>query len=361
MQVPLELGLVVLAGAHPAEDPGDADGRDEVHQPDEQQERAGDDRADQREGLRRPAESSSWTTSATERTPATSSRLATKTTDEWPRENQKPGADRRLALADELAGGVVDRGDVVGVEGVPDAEHVGGQADADAEDAGAAEPVVVRGDREDQHAPADDVQQQDEAGHAGDRPPVPRREEPPVAAGGAAPPGSCRHGRRPYCELFATSLSGRRAPVPHHCGLSLLQLGPRTDRSERGAPRRPGRRTGGRGARRGGCSWHRCPRRVRTSWRRWVAVVLAFNIALGMGFSVVALRHQADARSRADVLFAELDAAASAQDALLWRAADRAPRPGRSLAAAGQRGRRRGRAGWPRRRTAPTTPRSPPR
>jgi diguanylate cyclase (GGDEF)-like protein/PAS domain S-box-containing protein len=50
-----------------------------------------------------------------------------------------------------------------------------------------------------------------------------------------------------------------------------------------------------------------------------VAVLLAFNIALGMGFSVVALRHQADARSRATVLFAELDAAASTQDELLWR------------------------------------------
>jgi hypothetical protein len=35
-------------------------------------------------------EFSSWTTPATERTPATSSRLAAKTTDEWPRENQKP-------------------------------------------------------------------------------------------------------------------------------------------------------------------------------------------------------------------------------------------------------------------------------
>jgi diguanylate cyclase (GGDEF)-like protein/PAS domain S-box-containing protein len=61
-------------------------------------------------------------------------------------------------------------------------------------------------------------------------------------------------------------------------------------------------------------------RRVRGSWRRWVVVVLAFNIALGMGLSVVALRHQADARARADVLLAELDAAASEQDALLWRA-----------------------------------------
>jgi diguanylate cyclase (GGDEF)-like protein/PAS domain S-box-containing protein len=53
--------------------------------------------------------------------------------------------------------------------------------------------------------------------------------------------------------------------------------------------------------------------------KRWTAVVLAFNIALGMGFSVVGLRHQADARSRADAQLAELDAAASTQDALLWR------------------------------------------
>jgi diguanylate cyclase (GGDEF)-like protein/PAS domain S-box-containing protein len=57
-------------------------------------------------------------------------------------------------------------------------------------------------------------------------------------------------------------------------------------------------------------------------WRRWVAGALAFNIALGMGISVVALRHQADARSRADVLLAELDAAASEQETLLRRALD---------------------------------------
>jgi diguanylate cyclase (GGDEF)-like protein/PAS domain S-box-containing protein len=64
-------------------------------------------------------------------------------------------------------------------------------------------------------------------------------------------------------------------------------------------------------------------RRFRTGgWRRWVAGALAFNIALGMGISVVALRHQADARSRADVLLAELDAAASAQETQLRRALD---------------------------------------
>ncbi|MCW2635278.1 MAG: diguanylate cyclase [Blastococcus sp.] len=56
------------------------------------------------------------------------------------------------------------------------------------------------------------------------------------------------------------------------------------------------------------------------SWRRWFAVVLAFNIALGMGFSVVALRHQGDDRSHADVLLSDLDAAASSQETALWRA-----------------------------------------
>jgi diguanylate cyclase (GGDEF)-like protein/PAS domain S-box-containing protein len=70
-------------------------------------------------------------------------------------------------------------------------------------------------------------------------------------------------------------------------------------------------------------------------WRRWVAVALAFNLALGMGISVVGLRHQADARARADVLLAELDAAASAQEALLWRALEQ-PVPGAALTAAAQ-------------------------
>jgi diguanylate cyclase (GGDEF)-like protein/PAS domain S-box-containing protein len=74
------------------------------------------------------------------------------------------------------------------------------------------------------------------------------------------------------------------------------------------------------------------------SWRRWVVAVLAFNIALGMGFSVVALRHQADARAGADVLFADLDAAVSAQEARLWRAvAPDASGTDLSLAEAGTR------------------------
>src|SRR3954452_17666713 len=68
----------------------------------------------------------------------------------------------------------------------------------------------------------------------------------------------------------------------------------------------------------------RPPGRARSlagAWRRWVVLVLAFNIALGMGFSVVLLRHQVDARSQVSALFEQLDAAAAAGEAQLWRAA----------------------------------------
>ena len=99
------------------------------------------------------------------------------------------------------------------------------------------------------------------------------------------------------------------------------------------------------------------------AWRRWAAVVLAFNIALGMGFSVVALRHQADARSRADVLLSDLDAAASAQEALLWQTVAAGTASDRSaLHDAAQRVDRRRRAGRREPATSRPTPRpSPPR
>ena len=55
---------------------------------------------------------------------------------------EEPDGQRPLALGDQLAGGVVDRGDVVGVEGVPHAEGVGQRAGADAEDRRLADVVV---------------------------------------------------------------------------------------------------------------------------------------------------------------------------------------------------------------------------
>ena len=63
---------------------------------------------------------------------------------------REPEADaqRPLALGHQLARRVVDRRDVVGVEGVAHAERVGGDADPDRERARAAERVVVRRDDE---------------------------------------------------------------------------------------------------------------------------------------------------------------------------------------------------------------------
>ncbi len=60
--------------------------------------------------------------------------------------------------------------------------------------------------------------------------------------------------------------------------------------------------------------------RARGAWRRWLVIVLAFNIALGMGFSVVLLRHQVDDQARAAELFAQLDAAVSQDEAARYAA-----------------------------------------
>jgi len=65
----------------------------------------------------------------------------------------------------------------------------------------------------------------------------------------------------------------------------------------------------------------------RGGWRRWLVIVLAFNIALGMGFSVVLLRHQVDDQARAAELFAQLDAAVSRDQAAGYAA------PGTALTA----------------------------
>jgi diguanylate cyclase (GGDEF)-like protein/PAS domain S-box-containing protein len=53
--------------------------------------------------------------------------------------------------------------------------------------------------------------------------------------------------------------------------------------------------------------------------RRVVAVVLVFNIALGMAFSIIGLRRQGDARSRAEAQVAAHAAAATALRAEVWR------------------------------------------
>ena len=85
---------------------------------------------------------------------------------EWPSEKKYPTLSGRsrsldaLAVVHQLARGVVDRRDVVGVKGVSRTEGVGEDADADAEAL-----VVARDDEDDEDAEAEDVQEGDGTEH----------------------------------------------------------------------------------------------------------------------------------------------------------------------------------------------------
>ncbi len=74
---------------------------------------------------------------------------------------EQPDAGGLAALADQLACGVVDGGDVVGVEGVPQPENVGGESQSDTEDF----PVdveVARDDEDEQRSERQHVQTEDD-------------------------------------------------------------------------------------------------------------------------------------------------------------------------------------------------------
>src|ERR1700759_5133194 len=121
----------------------------------------------------------------TARTPSPRSSTSTKTIVEWPSENQNPTESARVPgpVREQLPRGVVDRGDVVGVERVPHPEQVGGQAETEPEDPRAAQLVVRRSDEERQGSPAEHVQQQDEPDHP-DHGPLLRAAEGETARGG---------------------------------------------------------------------------------------------------------------------------------------------------------------------------------
>src|SRR5215472_5608290 len=68
-----------------------------------------------------------------ERMPKFSSTASAKTTEEWPSEKKKP-TDRGRLPSHQLAGGVVDGRDVVGVERVAHAQGVGQDPGAEPED-----------------------------------------------------------------------------------------------------------------------------------------------------------------------------------------------------------------------------------
>lgn len=77
------------------------------------------------------------------------------------------GAVSLPVLTHELSGGVVDRRDVVGIEGMPDSKQERCGAHPDPEDTGAAQRVSLRDDHEEQHTPADDVEQDHHGDHRG--------------------------------------------------------------------------------------------------------------------------------------------------------------------------------------------------
>ena len=58
----------------------------------------------------------------------------------------------------------------------------------------------------------------------------------------------------------------------------------------------------------------------RARWKQGLIAILVLNVAVGMGLSVVLLRHQADARRAVETQLAQVDSRAAAQTALLWSA-----------------------------------------
>ena len=93
-----------------------------------------------------------------------------------PEREEEPDAERPLALAHELARGVVDRGDVVGVEGVAQPQRVGRDPHPETEHAAGTEAVVVRHYDRQQQEEADDVQADDDRGEHRRSPPLRRRQ-----------------------------------------------------------------------------------------------------------------------------------------------------------------------------------------
>jgi hypothetical protein len=180
VELGLELGLVEVAAAHPPHDPHDPRQQDQVQQPDHDQERARHERPDQPGRLLQSR--AVVLDRAAEPAHADHDQHAEREHDRRvPEREPEADAERALALRHQLACGVVDRGDVVGVEGVAEAERVGGDAEADTEDAGGAELVAARRDDHDQQEEADGVQRDHDRRE--DRDPAPlRRGQRPLGA-----------------------------------------------------------------------------------------------------------------------------------------------------------------------------------
>ena len=170
VQLLLELVLRELAAAHAQEDPDDPDQHDQVEDPDQQQERSRDRRADQAAGaVQRRAVARDVAAEALD-----AQREADGEQEDdrrVPEREEEPDPERPLAVGHQLARRVVDRADVIGVEGVAQAERVGRDPDADAECA-RAELEVGGLDDADQQSEPDDVQRHDRQYEQAGAPPL---------------------------------------------------------------------------------------------------------------------------------------------------------------------------------------------
>ena len=82
-----------------------------------------------------------------------------------PEREEEADRERALAVGHQLARGVVDRADVIGVEGVAQPERVGGDPHSEPEDRAAAQPRSSGDDDREQDPEADHVQPEDHGGH----------------------------------------------------------------------------------------------------------------------------------------------------------------------------------------------------
>ncbi len=104
-----------------------------------------------------------------------------------PKREEEADGQRPLAVPDQLAGRVVDRGDVVGVERVPHPEGVGEHSGAHAKRLPRADLGVPADHGQCQQTTADDVQANHRDGHRAYPVPLGRRECGPDGGQASAP------------------------------------------------------------------------------------------------------------------------------------------------------------------------------
>ena len=187
LELRLELGLVEGAGPHAAEDPGDAHEHTGVQRRDHVEEGARDRGPDEARDVvqrRRVVRHLPAQRAEPERAQQGQGEHDARV----PEREEEADAQRPPALGHELARGVVDRRDVVGVEGVTHAQRVRGHAEPEAEHALRAEAEVLRDDREQQQPEAEHVQPADRRGERARAAPLRAAHRPPPAAAVATCP-----------------------------------------------------------------------------------------------------------------------------------------------------------------------------